>query len=65
MEINIPPQQIHTSSKGGLKNEGGVMSNKYGKKVCTCTQTQLARSPKNFAERYKSEILDGGFKDPL
>ena len=31
MEINIPPQQIHANSNGGLINEGGVMSSEYGK----------------------------------
>ena len=30
LEINIPPQQIHANSKGGLINEGGVMSSEYG-----------------------------------
>ena len=30
MEINIPPQQIHANSKGGLINEEGVMSSEYG-----------------------------------
>ena len=30
LEINIPQQQIHANSKGGLINEGGVMSSEYG-----------------------------------
>ena len=30
MEINVPSQQIHANSKGGLINEGGVMSSEYG-----------------------------------
>ena len=30
MEIIIPQQQIHKNSKGGLINEGGVMSSEYG-----------------------------------
>ena len=30
LEINIPPQQIHTNSKGGLINEEGAMSSEYG-----------------------------------
>ena len=30
MEINIPQQQIHANSKGGLINEGGVMSSECG-----------------------------------
>ena len=29
LEINIPPQQIHANSKGGLINEEGVMSSGY------------------------------------
>ena len=33
MEINIPPQQIDATSKGGLRNEGGVMSSEYGKSI--------------------------------
>ena len=28
--MNIPQQQIHANSKGGLINEGGVMSSEYG-----------------------------------
>ena len=35
LEINIPQQQIHENSKGGLINEGGVISSEYG----THTQT--------------------------
>ena len=31
MEINIPPQQIHANSKGGLIIEGGVMLSDYSK----------------------------------
>ena len=30
LEINVPPQQIHANGKGGLINEGGVMSSEYG-----------------------------------
>ena len=30
LEINIPQQQIHANSKGGLINEGGLMSSEYG-----------------------------------
>ena len=30
LEINIPPQQIHANSKGGLINKGGVMLSEYG-----------------------------------
>ena len=30
LEINILPQQIYANSKGGLINEGGVMSSDYG-----------------------------------
>ena len=30
LEINIPQQQIHAKSKGGLINEGGVMLSEYG-----------------------------------
>ena len=30
LEINIPPQQICAKRKGGLINEGGVISNEYG-----------------------------------
>ena len=30
LEINIPPQQIHVNSKGGLINKGGVVSSEYG-----------------------------------
>ena len=30
LEINIPPQQIFASSKGGLIIEGGVISSEYG-----------------------------------
>ena len=29
LEINTPPQQIHANSKGGLINEGGIMSSEY------------------------------------
>ena len=31
LEINIPQQKIHANIKGGLINEGGVMSSEYGK----------------------------------
>ena len=30
LEINIPPQRIRAKQKGGLINEGGVISNEYG-----------------------------------
>ena len=30
LEINTPQQQISANSKGGLINEGGVMSSEYG-----------------------------------
>ena len=30
LEINIPRQEIHENSKGGLINEGGVMSSECG-----------------------------------
>ena len=30
LEINIPQQQIHAKSKGGLINERGVLSSEYG-----------------------------------
>ena len=31
LEINIPQQQIHANSKGGLINEGGIISSDYGR----------------------------------
>ena len=33
LEINIPSQRIRAKQKGGLINEGGVISNDYGTKV--------------------------------
>ena len=30
MEINIPSQQIRAKRKGGLINEGGIISTEYG-----------------------------------
>ena len=32
LEINIPSQQIHAKRKGGLINEGGVISSEYGRR---------------------------------
>ena len=29
LEINLPSQQIHAKRKGGLINEGGVISSEY------------------------------------
>ena len=42
LEINIPSQQIRAKWKGGLINEGGVISSEYGKcahaqSVCVVT----------------------------
>ena len=34
LEINIPQQQIHANSKGGLINEGGIMSSEYSSVSC-------------------------------
>ena len=33
LEIDIPQQQIHANSKGGLINEGGIMLSEYGTRV--------------------------------
>ena len=30
LEINLPQQQIHANSQGGLINEEGVISSEYG-----------------------------------
>ena len=40
-EINILLQQTHANSKGGLINEGGVMSSEYG----TCRIWYLSLLP--------------------
>ena len=31
LKINIPSQQIHANTRGGLINEGDVMSSEYGR----------------------------------
>ena len=36
LEINVPQQQIHANSEGGLINEGGVMSSEYGITFICC-----------------------------
>ena len=33
LEINIPSQRIHAKWKGGLINEGGVISSEYGNSI--------------------------------
>ena len=38
LEINIPQQQIHGNSKGGLINGGGVMSSEYGTVIYSLTE---------------------------
>ena len=42
LEINIPSQRIRAKWKGGLINEGGVISSEYGTtkpggRCCTCS----------------------------
>ena len=33
LEINIPSEQIRAKWKGGLINEGGIISSEYGKHI--------------------------------
>ena len=40
LEINIPQKQICANSKGGLINEGGVISNEYGSKQSSFVSVQ-------------------------
>ena len=40
LEINIPSQRIHTKWKGGLINEGGVISSEYGTRM-QCYMTEV------------------------
>ena len=35
LEINIPSQRIRAKQKGGLINEGGIISSEYGNLVLT------------------------------
>ena len=51
-EINIPPQQIYTKSKGELIIKGGVMSSEYG----TCLHEVIpAKFRKQFC--YQTPLL--------